>query len=958
MSELTWPSAKVRSTFIKFFEDNGHTFVKSSPVVPLDDPTLLFANAGMNQYKPIFLGQVDPTSPLAKLKRACNSQKCIRAGGKHNDLDDVGKDVYHHTFFEMLGNWSFGDYFKKGAIDFAWELLTKVYGLDPSRMYATYFEGSEADGVECDNEAFEIWKTHLPEDHILRGNKKDNFWEMGEVGPCGPCSEIHYDRIGGRNAASLVNKDDPNVIEIWNLVFMQYSRDASGKLHLLPARHVDTGMGFERLTSILQGKMSNYDTDVFTPIFAEIHRVAGVGPYTGLVAGQNGVDKNDEEAKKDMAYRVVADHIRTLTMAITDGAVPSNAGRGYVLRRILRRGVRYGQQILKCKPGFFSQLVPVVVANMKDAFPELEDKMHFVQEVILEEELSFNRTLEKGLKRFAQEAERCAATGSKQITGDVAFFLYGTLGFPIDLTQLMAEEAGLTVDMEGYQRAMEAARAEAKASHKGNAGTALVMEAEQVDHLKKAGVPTTDDLPKYTWYQTLETEVVALFASDKSFPEEVTPASGEVGVILKDTSFYAESGGQVADQGVLVLGDARFIVLNVMSYGGYVLHIGTVEQGVVRKGDRCTCNVDYERRMLIAPNHTLTHVMNWALRRVLQTDVDQKGSLVDDQKLRFDFNNTKPVAPAQLAEIERLVNEKVNSALTVYTSVVPIEEARQICSLRAVFGEHYPNMVRVVSIGKPVAELLADPKNPEWMNYSVEFCGGTHLSNLAQAKFFAIVEEGSISKGIRRIVAITGDRANESIVLANQIQGMLSHARSLHGKELEAAVTELQQLLPTAVISVPTKVAFKEELKALEKTMMAERKEAVAKQLEEAVAQATAMVAEVKEKQEKGRVAYIVEGIDSSNASKLMQKIRELDAEGSYFLFSVDKANSKVAMYALVAKEKASKTFSAKTWISEVAAVCGGKGGGSPMQAQGQSKDTSNVAAAFEKAKEILQANL
>ncbi|KAG9813807.1 alanyl-tRNA synthetase, partial [Aureobasidium melanogenum] len=443
-NEQQWNAAKVRSTFIDYFvKKRDHTFVPSSSVVPHSDPTLLFANAGMNQYKSIFLGTVDPSSDFASLKRATNSQKCIRAGGKHNDLDDVGKDSYHHTFFEMLGNWSFGDYFKKEAIAWSWELLTKEFGLDPARMYVTYFEGDKAGGLEPDLEAKELWKSvGVPEDHILPGNMKDNFWEMGDQGPCGPCSEIHYDRIGGRNAAHLVNMDDPNVLEIWNNVFIQYNRESDKSLRPLPNKHVDTGMGFERLVSVLQDKSSNYDTDVFTPLFDRIQEITGVRKYEGKFG-------SEDADGIDTAYRVVADHVRLLTFAITDGGIPNNMGRGYVVRRVLRRGARYARKYLNTDIGdFFSKIVPTLVAQMGDMFPEIKKKEQDVKEILNEEELSFAKTLDRGEAMFEKYAQQCKDNNTKSLSGSDVWRLYDTYGFPVDLTQLMAEERGLTINEE------------------------------------------------------------------------------------------------------------------------------------------------------------------------------------------------------------------------------------------------------------------------------------------------------------------------------------------------------------------------------------------------------------------------------------------------------------------------------------------------------------------------------
>ncbi|KAK8793299.1 hypothetical protein WA158_004658 [Blastocystis sp. Blastoise] len=956
--EIQWPSRLVRKTFIDYFVSKNHTFYKSSPVVPLDDPTLLFANAGMNQYKPIFLGHVDPTSPLASLKRACNSQKCIRAGGKHNDLEDVGKDVYHHTFFEMLGNWSFGDYFKKDAIAFAWELLTEVYKLDKSRLYTTYFAGDEKDNVPADYEARDYWQQYLPASHVLPFGRKENFWEMGEVGPCGPCSEIHYDRIGGRDASALVNQDDPNVLEIWNLVFMQFNRELDGSLKPLPATHVDTGMGFERITSVLQGKMSNYDTDVFTPIFKKIHELSKVDYYGGIVGGKT------EEAKRDMAYRVVADHIRTLTFAITDGAVPSNSGRGYVLRRILRRGVRYGQQILKCEPGFFCKLVPVVVENMGDVFPEIKEKMNYVQEVILDEEMSFNRTLERGLKRFQQEidsmeqANKTNHTENTIISGNVAFFLYGTLGFPIDLTELMAEENGYKVDMELFNKLLEEARELARSSGKDLlSGKELELKPDDTSKLNHDNVPKTDDSFKYIWYEKQPATILAIFTAS-GFVDAVTDPSVIYGVILDNSSFYGEQGGQVSDSGKILCGEHEFIVSKCMSYNGYLLHYGHIasipaEKPVFQVGVSVECDVDYERRICIACNHTMTHGFNWALKDTLQLDIDQKGSLVDENKLRFDFNMNRALTTAEIECIEHKVSEMINNALPVYTQTADLTQARKISSLRAVFGETYPNPVRVVSIGMAIDALLKDPENKEWYKYSVEFCGGTHLSNTAQAKYFAVIEEGSIAKGIRRVTCVTHDKAYEAIQLGKEIEAKFSEARAASGKDLAKCVVGLQQDLATAVISLSLKNKLREELKVLEKKMVAEKKAAMLAKAEVAMTKVEGVCAEYIKDNAKGGIIRVDIGTDGTTANKLMTKIRELVPEACCLLYSIDEEENKVGFYVTCSKSANDKGFSAVEWLKPVAVLCGGKGGGKANLAQGQGKDIKHIEEAIKKAEEI-----
>ncbi|KAL0803911.1 hypothetical protein Bca101_096401 [Brassica carinata] len=755
-SEIQWPAKTVRDTYFDFFKGKGHKFWPSSPVVPHNDPTLLFANAGMNQYKPIFLGTADPNTELSKLTRACNTQKCIRAGGKHNDLDDVGKDTYHHTFFEMLGNWSFGDYFKKEAIEWAWELLTKVYGLPTDRIYATYFGGDEKAGLQPDNEARDIWLKFLPPGRVLPFGCKDNFWEMGDTGPCGPCTEIHYDRVGNRDAASLVNNDDPTCLEIWNLVFIQFNRESDGSLKPLPAKHVDTGMGFERLTSVLQNKMSNYDTDVFMPIFDDIQKATGARPYSGKV----GVEDVD---RVDMAYRVVADHIRTLSFAIADGSRPGNEGREYVLRRILRRAVRYGKEILKAEEGFFNGLVSSVIRVMGDTFTELKEHEKKITEIIKEEEASFCKTLAKGIEKFQKAGQ---AVQGNTLSGEDAFVLWDTFGFPLDLTQLMAEERGLLVDVDGFNKAMEEARERSRSAQNKQAGGSIVMDADATSKLHKAGVLATDDSFKYTWFKDHESEVKAIYTGSAFL--ESSAAGDNVGLVLTSSSFYAEQGGQIFDTGLIEGSFGTFNVCNVQIFGGFVLHIGYLskETGVVSVGDKVTCKVDYERRKLIAPNHTCTHMLNFALKEVLGDHIDQKGSIVLPEKLRFDFSHCRPVDPEDLRKIEAIVNKQIKDELDVFSKESVLSEAKRIKGLRAVFGEVYPDPVRVVSIGRRVEDLLADPENDEWSSLSSEFCGGTHIINTREAKAFALLSEEGIAKGIRRKVAALKSRVDSAIMPA------------------------------------------------------------------------------------------------------------------------------------------------------------------------------------------------
>ncbi|CDY42520.1 BnaC06g03380D [Brassica napus] len=784
-SEIQWPAKTVRDTYFDFFKGKGHKFWPSSPVVPHNDPTLLFANAGMNQYKPIFLGTADPNTELSKLTRACNTQKCIRAGGKHNDLDDVGKDTYHHTFFEMLGNWSFGDYFKKEAIEWAWELLTKVYGLPTDRIYATYFGGDEKAGLQPDNEARDIWLKFLPPGRVLPFGCKDNFWEMGDTGPCGPCTEIHYDRVGNRDAASLVNNDDPTCLEIWNLVFIQFNRESDGSLKPLPAKHVDTGMGFERLTSVLQNKMSNYDTDVFMPIFDDIQKATGARPYSGKV----GVEDVD---RVDMAYRVVADHIRTLSFAIADGSRPGNEGREYVLRRILRRAVRYGKEILKAEEGFFNGLVSSVIRVMGDTFTELKEHEKKITEIIKEEEASFCKTLAKGIEKFQKAGQ---AVQGNTLSGEDAFVLWDTFGFPLDLTQLMAEERGLLVDVDGFNKAMEEARERSRSAQNKQAGGSIVMDADATSKLHKAGVLATDDSFKYTWFKDHESEVKAIYTGSAFL--QSSAAGDNVGLVLTSSSFYAEQGGQIFDTGLIEGSFGTFNVCNVQIFGGFVLHIGYLskETGVVSVGDKVTCKVDYERRKLIAPNHTCTHMLNFALKEVLGDHIDQKGSIVLPEKLRFDFSHVgKPVDPEDLRKIEAIVNKQIKDELDVFSKESVLSEAKRIKGLRAVFGEVYPDPVRVVSIGRQVEDLLADPENDEWSSLSSEFCGGTHITNTREAKAFTLLSEEGIAKGIRRVTAVTTECAFDALNEASSLEKEVEDASKAEGHALEKP--QRQQSLP------------------------------------------------------------------------------------------------------------------------------------------------------------------
>lgn len=949
MDSLEWPAKRIRETFVSFFEQNGHTMYPSCPVVPLDDPTLLFINAGMNQYKPIFLGQVDPSHPMAKLTRAVNSQKCIRAGGKHNDLDDVGKDVYHHTFFEMLGNWSFGDYFKKEAVDMSFRLLTEVYKIDADRLYATYFGGDEKQNLPADEETRQIWLKYLPAERVLPFGCKDNFWEMGDVGPCGPCTEIHYDRIGNRDASKLVNADLPDVIEIWNNVFIQFNREQDGKLVPLPSKHVDTGMGFERLASILQGKTSNYDTDVFTPLFAAIQKSCKSEPYAGKLGAE-------DPTLRDMAYRVVADHIRTLTFAITDGAIPSNDGRGYVLRRILRRAVRYGQQFLNAPSGFLSQLVPVVVSMLGEAFPELKTKQAEVTEVILDEEQSFGRTLNKGIDRFKKIAQTIREANKKVVPGEDAFFLYDSMGFPLDLTQIMAEEVGMTVDVKGYEQQMKLQSDRSKMDRKkgGSSGVRpLVLEANETSQLINKQIKPTDDMPKYDWNITVSAQVVAIFTTTEmssSFVDEVKTGDFErVGVILDKTSFYAQAGGQIYDAGVLSGAGFEMTVDSVESYAGFVMHMGLIVSGSIQVGASVETKVDYVRRSKIAPNHTMTHVLNYALRKVLGTNVDQRGSLVDETRLRFDFTTNKALKSDQLLAVESICDDIIKQELDVFTQNSPQAHAKRIQGLRAVFGETYPDFVRVVSIGQPIAPMLEDPENSAWSNFSVEFCGGTHLKNTREAKKFVLFEEGAIAKGIRRISAYTGALASEAEARGAELQARLNAIDKLSGKEFVDSVSAFKPVLDCALISLPTKDALRKQVDAFVERVKKLQKEEAAARAANGVRDAGVEATKAKEAGSEFVIVQMDVGTDAKLGRDMLEAMRQIIPTGSFMIFSKDSNANKTAAFTQVSQHHVeAKQLDARQWVNHAMTVMSGKGGGKDaLNATGQAKTTDKIAEAI-----------
>ena len=730
-------SNEIRKAFLDYFESKGHHVVPSAPMVIKNDPTLMFTNAGMNQFKDIFLGNQQRQWP-----RATDSQKCLRVSGKHNDLEEVGHDTYHHTMFEMLGNWSFGDYFKKEAIAFGWEFLTEVMKINKDWLYVTVFGGDEKEGLGMDTEAYDFWKEHISEDRILKGSKKDNFWEMGDQGPCGPCSEIHVDirpdeekaKVPGKE---LVNKDNPQVIEIWNLVFMQYNRKADGSLEPLKAKHIDTGMGFERLCMVMQGKRSNYDTDVFQPLIQEL--AAKAGKTYG----------KDEET--DIALRVCADHLRAVSFSIADGQLPSNVKAGYVIRRILRRAVRYGYTFLGFTEPFMNSLVPTLVGQMGHQFPELQKQQELIQRIILEEEQAFLRTLAGGIKRFEEYTAKCSG---KVVDGAFAFELFDTYGFPIDLTQLIASEKGLTVDMEGFQKGL----AEQKERSRG----AAKVESDDWQEL----LPGTEE--EFVGYDTLEADVrIARYrhvkAKDKEFYQ----------LVLDRTPFYGESGGQAGDTGKLRVKDYELRVRNTKKENGLIVHI--VDELPEDLTATFHASVDADKRQATACNHSATHLMHYALRQVLGEHVEQKGSSVDPQRLRFDFSHYEKMSPEQIRDVERRVNEMIRACMPLEEHrAMPIEEARKLGAM-ALFGEKYGDKVRVVKYGP-----------------STEFCGGTHVQNTGMIGSFRIVSEGAIAAGMRRIEAITAKAATD--YADAQQEQLAALADMFKGtKDLTASIAKLQE---------------------------------------------------------------------------------------------------------------------------------------------------------------------
>ena len=871
---------EIRQKFLDFFASKGHTLVPSAPMVIKNDPTLMFTNAGMNQFKDIFLGNAAPFA-----LRAADSQKCLRVSGKHNDLEEVGHDTYHHTMFEMLGNWSFGDYFKKEAIEWGWELLTKVFKIDPDRLYATVFEGYAPDGLGMDEEARENWLKFLPEDRVLLGNKKDNFWEMGETGPCGPCSEIHIDlrddseraKVPGRE---LVNKSDPLVIEIWNLVFMQFNRKADGSLEKLPHNNVDTGMGFERLCMALQGKKSNYDTDVFTPLLSKVGEIAGKDYATA-----------DEKVR--IAMRVISDHVRAITFSIADGQLPSNVKAGYVIRRILRRAVRYAYTFLGVKEPLLYKLVPTLVEQMGDSYPEIRKQESLISKVIKEEEETFLRTLDRGIRLMDDVVAKCKAEGRNLVDGTDAFVLYDTFGFPIDLTELIAKENGLEIDHPGFEAELKKQKERsrnAEAKKEGDWIPVAEAEAESVftgyDNTVEAGV-------KILRYREVKTKGKDLFH-----------------IVLSKTPFYAESGGQVGDRG-WITGETtgqKIEIVNTVKENGLSIHV--CEVAPQNPAESFIAEIDEKKRMAAAANHSATHLLDYALRKILGTHIEQKGSFVSPQVLRFDFSHFEKVQPDKLREVERLVNALIRKDIKKEElRDTPIDKAREMGAI-ALFGEKYGDKVRVIKFGE-----------------SIELCGGTHIPSTGMIGYFKILSESAIAAGVRRIEATTGENAENVIYAA---------------EDLMQSIKELFKNSPNVLDSA--------------KRLMTEN-DTFRKQAEEMMKEKAAMIKDkAKESAQKiGGVDFI--SLKGEFPMELLKTVAfMLRAECSSTVFAAGITDpAKPGLVLMYTDDLVAKGMNAGKDIRPAAKFINGGGGGQPFFASAGGKNADGIDAALDCIKETFR---
>lgn len=893
-------SSEIRQEFLDFFAEKNHAIVDSAPVAPKNDPTLLFTNAGMNQFKPIFLGEENTLTHEGKeWNRAADTQKCIRVSGKHNDLEEVGYDTYHHTLFEMLGNWSFGDYFKKEAISWAWELLVDNWGLNPDQLYATVFGGDEEDGLPVDEEAIELWKseTSIDHSHILKCGKKDNFWEMGETGPCGPCSEIHIDLRSEEerkkvDGASLVNADDPRVMEIWNLVFIQFNRQSDGSLKTLPAQHVDTGMGFERICAVLQGKTSNYDSDVFTGLLDQISELAGI-------------KYNSSDSETDIAMRVIADHIRAVAFSIADGASPGNDGRGYVIRRILRRGIRYGWDKLNFKEPFFFKLVDVLAEQFKDVFPELKAQKEYVINVIKSEEKSFLKTLGQGIELFKEVSK-----GKKVISGDDAFKLHDTYGFPIDLTQLMAREQEIQVDEDRFNELMKEQKDRARAAGKFSVDQSGLSIWRSI--YPKELYPDKETVSDSIFLGYDETEITVEIFLEKSI-------DGRHALIFNKTPFYAESGGQVADTGVLLKSGKEIRILDVQKSNNQILHF--TEKIPSDLTGTWTAKVDVNRRNEIQKHHSATHLVHAALRQELGDHVAQKGSLVDDQHLRFDFSHYEAVTDEELARIEQRVNEKIQENISLDEKRnVPIDEAKEMGAMM-LFGEKYGDEVRVITF---------DP------DYSRELCGGTHVKATGEIGYFRFTQETSVAAGVRRIEAVCGKAADKLLREENNLV-----------KEIKLTIGQSNDLVA--------------DIKKLQ-----EEKKSLEKQLTEQNLQNTgAVLSDLMKNPEKisGDISLVKGEISGADMDVLKQlgydSLEKSKKNTITVLGSKDESEGKVYLMVSVTEDLTKeKGLKAGALVGQLGRLVGGGGGGQPNLATAGGRQPEKLSEALEKVNEIISESL
>ena len=913
-------SAQIRQSFLDFFHAKQHSVVASSSLLP-DSPNLLFTNAGMNQFVPFFLGQKAPdvsrwASAVPGLdSRAADTQKCIRAGGKHNDLEDVGLDTYHHTFFEMLGNWSFGDYFKKEAIEWAWELIVDVWHFPPQRLYATIYQPdpSLGDPASRDQEAWELWaalfrKAGLdPDVHIVNGNKKDNFWMMGDTGPCGPCSELHVDLTpAGDTRGALVNKGSAECIEIWNLVFIQFNANPDGSFSPLPAKHVDTGMGFERVCSILQGtrnfsefgnaRISNYETDVFRPIFDAIEKLSGQR-YASTLPQQNGAGQLvavTHQEQIDVAFRVIADHIRTLSFAIADNIQPGNTDRNYVLRRILRRAIRYGR-LLGFREPFFYKLVSVLARTMGDVFPEIRSRQSVVEDVLKREEEAFNKTLDRGIHLFSEELARLEATGSRQISGAFAFQLYDTSGFPLDLTELMARERGFSVDTAGFEQHMEQQRARARAAQK-----------KEIIELSQIG---TTEPTHFIGYESLSNRARVL---------EVVSVKNRTAVVLDTTSAYAELGGQVGDSALLEAGADLWRVSQTTKSGDIWLHFIDGEEAP-SVGQELTLAVDVVRRRAIERHHSVTHLLHWALHHVVSPEATQKGSFVGPDKLTFDFSNA-PLSLTQIRDIERLVNERILENSLISCTPVSHQEIKQRKDILQFFGDKYGDVVRVVQIGGSAHSLDG---------YSMELCGGTHVRATGEIGLFRILSEGAVAAGVRRIEAVAGCLAYETAVADSE------RLKSLASK-LGTPLVDLERRLESLL----------QQQDDLEKALSAAAHR-------EAAQKASELLAQVKTT---GSFSYLVASVSVPSGDALQQLVEALKGRFHGVVFVAAGHGETVSLAAAVDPTLLSR-FNAGKLIQLAAPLVDGKGGGRPEFARGAGKTASKIPVALKAVEDVLTAS-